>query len=160
VSGTTAPGDPGESVEITQLTAVDRGTLADFSCRGYREPWTDLVEEMVRCHLADALDIDGVSALGLWRDEQLCAVVAWRIDSSSGVCRSILLAVRNGHRRRGYGRRLKAELVDRARRSGAVAVVSEVHWDNDPMIELNAQLGANVEQIEGDTDHCLCVIPL
>jgi hypothetical protein len=50
--------------------------------------------------------------------------------------------------------------VDRARRSGAVAVVSEVHWDNDPMIELNAQLGANVEQIEGDTDHCLCVIPL
>jgi hypothetical protein len=37
---------------------------------------------------------------------------------------------------------LKTDQIARARRSGATAVVPIVHWDNDPMIELNVSLGA------------------
>ena len=75
-------------------------------------------------------------------------------------CRSILLVVRIGRWRRGYGRLLKQAVVDAARRAGARVVVSVVHFDNDPMIELNVAFGANVETIPGDSDHLLCVIPI
>jgi predicted N-acetyltransferase YhbS len=150
----------GAEVEIRALTPADRPTLARFTCRGYGEPWSDVIEEMVHDHLADALDASDLIALGLWDGAQLCAVVAWRLDQPARICRVALLAVQNGQRRKGLGRRLKEEVVERARQSGALAVVSVVHWENDPMIELNAALGANVERIDGDPDHCLCVIAL
>jgi ribosomal protein S18 acetylase RimI-like enzyme len=160
VAAATRRGDAGASRSIRALTPADREALASFSCRGYGEPWAELVEGMVREDLADALAVPGVEALGSWVGPQLCGVVVWRIDGSGPVlCRGILLAVANGHRRRGHGRRLKRELVERARRAGAVAVVSEVHRDNDPMIDLNVSLGAAVDRIDGDPDHLLCVIP-
>lgn len=154
-------GDAGPAPDIRCLTPDDRWSLAEFSCRGYGEPWSDLVEEMVRDDLADAIAVSGVEAAGLWVGPQLCGVVAWRIDPASPtLCRGILLAIQNGHRRRGYGRRLKRELIQRTRHAGAVAIVSEVHRDNDPMIQLNASLGAVVERIDGDPDHLRCVIPV
>jgi GNAT superfamily N-acetyltransferase len=119
---------------------------------------------MVRVHLADALEDGGVDALGLWVDGQLAGLVAWRVEpagpSGTSICRSIVLAVQNGHVRRGYGRRLKEDMIERAREDGAAAVVSIVHWDNNAMISLNVVLGANVERIDGDPDHCNCVIAL
>jgi GNAT superfamily N-acetyltransferase len=149
-----------DEVELRPITSGDRAALVRFNCRGYGEPWTEVIEEMVNHHLADALETNGLTALGLWRDGNLCAVAAWRLDVPSRICRVALLAVQSGNRRKGLGRRLKEEVLGRARQSGAIAVVSVVHWDNDPMIELNVQLGANIEQIDDDTDHCLCVIPL
>jgi GNAT superfamily N-acetyltransferase len=150
------PGD----VDVRPITSEDRPALARFSCRAYGEPWSDVIEEMISEHLAGALGHDGLAALGLWDGAHLCAVIAWRIDEPARVCRVALLAVENGYRRNGFGRRLKEEVLGLARRAGAVAVASIVHWDNDPMIELNAALGANVERIDGDPDHCLCVIPV
>lgn len=149
-----------DGAEIRPVTPGDRPALARFSCRGYGEPWADVIEEMIRSHLADALATDGLAALGLWHDDRLCALVAWRTDDASQLYRVALLAVQNGYRRRGFGRRLKEEVLIAARQAGARAVVSVVHWDNEPMIELNVALGANVERIDGDSDHCLCVIPV
>lgn len=51
-------------------------------------------------------------------------------------------------------------MIEQARESGATAVVSTVDWDNDAMIQLNAELGGSITRIEGDPDHCRCVIPL
>ena len=153
--------NPGEVSTLRPVTESDRLALATFTCRAYREPWTDVIEEMVRDRLADELELGNVDAAGICCDDELCGVVAWRLDDSSPpLCRSILLAVRTGHRRRGIGRRLKDHLLVQARVAGAAAVVSLVHWDNDPMIELNVQLGANVERLPGDNDHCRCVIAL
>jgi hypothetical protein len=53
----------------------------------------------------------------------------------------------------------RCAVVAEARRAGAAAVASVVHWDNDGMIALNASLGANVERIPGELDYCLCVLP-
>lgn len=100
-----------------------------------------------------------VDGLGLWRDDELVGVAAWQPDPDEpDVVVSVLLAVR--YVRRGYGRLLKAALLDRAREIGATAVRSRVHFDNDAMIELNVRLGANVERIDGDDEYLACVIPL
>jgi GNAT superfamily N-acetyltransferase len=151
----------GEQLDLRELTSRDAVALAAFSCHQYRAPWSDEIEAMVRTALAAELEAGGVEALGLWSGAVLVGVVAWRIDSSvPGRCRCLLLAVRRGQLRRGLGRRLKEAVLDRARACGAAVVLSEVHWDNDAMIELNVSLGANVERIAGDPDHVLCVIPL
>jgi GNAT superfamily N-acetyltransferase len=121
-----------------------------------------VVEEMVRDLLLDAVIAGDCQAVGAWDGHELCGVAAWRIETSARLlrCRSILLAVRTGRRRMGYGRALKKAVVADARRAGASAVISLVHFDNDPMIELNVALGANVERIPGDPDHLLCVLPV
>jgi len=148
-------------VTIEPLTGNDAAALSTFPCRQFREPWTDLVEEMVQSHLAEALRRGDVEGAGLWVQGILCGVAAWTIEGDDPrLCHSHLLAVRTGHVRRGYGRLLKLTLIERARYAGAVAVVSTVAWDNRAMIELNASLGGSVERIAGDRTFCRCVIPL
>ena len=111
--------------------------------------------------MADALCSDEVEALGLWLGDELVGVIAWRrARERPEVVRCSLLAVRTGFVRRGYGRRLKQALLERARQEGARAVESIVHYDNDAMIGLNVGLGANVERIPGDPDYVVCVIAL
>lgn len=142
-------------IAVRPLTADHREELAEFRCRGFREPWSELIEEMVH-HLAGALvSSAGVRAAGVWSGDVLAGVAAWRVQPD-GVCRSILVAA--GSRRLGYGRRLKQEVLAAARRAGAVRVDSQVHVDNDAMIDLNVGLGATVHRIRGDQDHLLCRI--
>ena len=140
------------------LDETVRPALRAFTCRNYDEPWSDVVQAMIRDDLADALGVGVVHGVGLWRDGRLVALAAWRLRDA--VCHCSLVAVANGHRRRGHGRRVKAAVIAAARRAGAVAVVSMVDWGNDPMIELNVALGANVEAVPGDRDYCRCTIPL
>lgn len=146
--------------ELRRLTPDDRRALSRFTCRDFREPWSDLVEELISTRLADALDGGDIEGIGLWVGGTLCGVTAWAIDGSTAICDNIVLAVRTGYQRRGHGRTLKQAVIDRAREAGAEAVVSYVHFDNDPMIHINAELGANVEAIAGDPDHRYCVIPV
>lgn len=150
-----------EDPVLRELSADDEPALTTFSCRHFRQPWTEVVEEMIRERLAHALRVGDAQAVGLWRDDELLGIAAWRIDPDDpSLCRSILVAVAHGNARRGYGRILKEAVLERARLAGAVVVVSIVHWDNDAMIRLNESLGANVERIPGDQDHCRCIIPL
>lgn len=151
---------PGE-LDVRPLTADDNKALAQFSCRSFAEPWTDLVQEMIREQLAAELRLaDDIEARGLWMDDRLVGVVAWRLDPASMLCQSIVLAVEIGHRRRGYARRLKQVEIDWARRAGARAIASTVHWDNDPMIELNGSLGGSFTPLPDDPMHLRCIIPL
>jgi ribosomal protein S18 acetylase RimI-like enzyme len=140
--------------------ARDRQQLATFSCRDFRSPWTDVVEEMVREHLADSLACGAVGGLGAWDGQRLCGVAAFVIDDGTRVCHSQLLAVQMGYARRGYGQLLKRAIIDIARRAGAEAVLSTVHFDNDPIIELNRKLGASIERVPGDPEYLYCTIPL
>jgi GNAT superfamily N-acetyltransferase len=143
---------------LRPLTVDDGPALHTFSCRGWREPWADLVEEMVRDRLVGELVHGDVDAVGAWRGDDLAGVAVWRINEDR--CTSIVLAVANGHRRRGLGRTLKLTVIAAARDAGASVVVSHVHWDNEPMLLLNRSMGANLERIPGDLDYCLCVLPV
>lgn len=155
----TAGGPAG--ISIGQVTSGHAAELKTFNCRIFKQPWTNLVEEAVQNFLAPELAAQSASAIGVWDNGTLCAVAAWRVDEGAPpICHSLVVAVRNGYLRRGHGRRVKEALVAEARNAGASAVVSEVHWDNQAMIELNASLGANVERIAGDLEYCRCIIPL
>ena len=155
MSGATSP------IDLQELGGDDAAALQGFSCRTFREPWSDLVEEMIRGPLPDALADGNVEGVGAWVEGRLSGVAAWRFDDGQPrYCHCFIVAVRTGARRRGIGRALKQAVLARATAIGAAAVVSEVHWDNDAMIELNVQLGANVEQIDGDPEYLRCIIAL
>ena len=51
-------------------------------------------------------------------------------------------------------------MIELARAAGAVAIVSDVHWDNDAMLRLNQSFGANLERVAGDDEFARCVISL
>jgi GNAT superfamily N-acetyltransferase len=140
--------------------SLDRAQLVAFSCRDFGEPWTDVVEEMIRYQLADWLTLDVASGLAACRGPAICGVAAYSFDRDAAVCHNHVLAVSGGHRRRGYGRLLKSAVLDAARSAGMAAVYSRVDFDNDPMIGLNLRLGANIVRVPGDPDYVDCVIRL
>jgi ribosomal protein S18 acetylase RimI-like enzyme len=150
--------DPSAQPVIRPLTVADEPALSTFTCLNYKEPWTELVQNMIRDHLAVNLAIGAVSAVGAWVDHDLRGVAAWRYEGD--ICHSVVLGVRVGQRRRGIGSLLKEAVLTEARTAGATALVSQVHWDNEAMIELNASFGANIVRIAGDTEYCRCVISL
>jgi len=143
---------------LRPLTAADEPALSTFTCVTYKEPWTAPVQEMIRDHLAGNLASGAVSAVGAWAGDDLRGVAAWRIEGN--ICHSVLLAVRTGQRRQGIGSMLKTAVLSEATAAGLAVVVSQVHWDNEAMIELNAHFGASIERIPGDAEYCRCVIPL
>jgi GNAT superfamily N-acetyltransferase len=150
----------GGDVDIRPVTQAHRDLLQDFSCRNWAEPWTGDVEVTVHM-LADELGpMTAIQANGVWRRDDLLAVAAWRPVPGHSFCQCLALAVATGHRRRGYGRMLKAKVLDEARQAGCSVVISKVHWGNHAMLELNDALGANIEQIPGDNDYANCIIPL
>ena len=106
---------------------------------------------------AASFTVRRIRSRGLWPDgEALAAVIAWHPMDDAGDIHSIVLAVRNGHRRRGYGRILKAAL---ARATGARSITSEVDYDNTPMIELNAAFNCTIVH-SPDRRTCTCIIPI
>lgn len=115
---------------------------------------------MVRDNLADSVELGQVSGVCIEAGGRICAVAAYTIDAQAKICHSQLLAVQTGSYRRTYGLQLKREIMRLAKEAGARAVVSIVHIDNDPMLELNIKLGASVLRIPGDDDYRQCVIPL
>ena len=147
--------------QIRPIVGADRPELEVFTCRGFREPWTDTIEEMIQDFLPNAIERDVVSTLGIWLDGRLSAVAVWQFGSEAPrLCHVNVVAVRIGVRRRGLALDLKKAVLQIAIEGGAIAAVSTVHWDNGSMINLNKKLGANVEQIDGDDEYCRCVIPL
>lgn len=106
------------------------------------------------------LPVPGVSALGLWLDRRLIGVAAWSSSpDDKRVWRCHVVAVQLGFMRRGYGRYLKGEVVDRARRVGVVAVVSEVHFENVGMERINLEFGATAKRIDRDWVRYIVAIP-
>lgn len=142
------------------LTTADAASLREFRCAGYREPWSALIEEMIQEQLADEIAHGSCRAAGIWLGGQLVGLYAWRLDPTTGVARSILLAVRITGRRQGIGHQLKGHLLAEARAAGARELVSLVDWDNEPMLRLNQRLGASIRRLPGDDQYALCVLPL
>lgn len=85
---------------IRDLTLDDRAALARFTCARIGQPWTELVQSVVRNELANQLEKGHVSAVGLFDDAGgLLGVAAWRVhDTMSPVlCRGDIVAVAVGH---------------------------------------------------------------
>jgi GNAT superfamily N-acetyltransferase len=140
------------------VIADDVDALASFSCDLYPTSFTRPVQEMVQERLMDALAGGHAEAVGLWADDVLVGVAAWTVESAS-TWRSAVVATRVGWHRRGIARRLKVAMLERAAEAGVVAVVSIVHWDNDPMLALNRSLGGTMRAMPDDPDYGLCVVP-
>ncbi len=147
------------TVEIRRVTADDELSLRQFTCRVIGEPWTQLVEELIQQNLAFSLGVGEVDAVGAWDDESLVGVAAWRSEGPSRR-RVAVLAVATGAKRRGIGRELKLEVLDRARRDGIESVVSIVDWNNDAMLGLNYEIGARIVHVPNDPGYMLCVFDL
>ncbi len=117
------------------------------------------MQEQVRGLPAVLARDSGTRALGLWDEDELVAVAAFRHVAVLRLCRNDLLAVSRRRQRQGLGRVLKRAVLAAASDLGARAVDSLVARDNRAMLALNRGLGAVVEEV-GDPDHVLCVIPL
>ncbi|MBK5224760.1 MAG: hypothetical protein JJE52_18180 [Acidimicrobiia bacterium] len=64
---------------VRPLDDRDHAALATFRCRGFRQPWTDVVESMVQNDLAEAVGRGVVQADVLWVGAELCGVAAWTL---------------------------------------------------------------------------------
>lgn len=101
--------------------------------------------------------------LGLFVDGDLRAVAVWRVPSLYGhppppsTWELCYLASHSSYPRRGYARRLKIEVLRRARTEGIEQVISYVDWDNVAMLTLNDRLHARRTAIPGDETYALCV---
>lgn len=149
------------STTIRELDGADRDALAVFTCALLGKPWAQAVQDAIRHDLADQIASGDIAAVGLFgHDGALSGIAAWRVPGGVApvLCRGDIVAVAVHERRKGYGRALKAAQIARARASGAIAVASIVHRRNAAMINLNRKLGAVVEEIPDDPDHCRCII--
>jgi ribosomal protein S18 acetylase RimI-like enzyme len=133
---------PGASWVLRPIQVEDASACARFSCRGYREPWSVAVEEVIREHLVDLVLANYNEALGLWSGSRLAGVVSWTVHHGDPIVFEIgVLATNDGFRRRGVATTLKRAVLDRARQAGAALVLSEVHIDNEGMQVVNEKLG-------------------
>jgi len=151
------------ALRLAEVTDAARAELAAFACARYREPWSEVVEQAIRRELAGELEAGTSRAIGLWAEDDLVAVAAFRIVDSPmfpKACRVNLLAVRTDHQGRGRGRVLKEAVIDVARTEEAMAVASRVDRRNTRMLQLNLALGARVDPIEGAEDEVICTIPI
>src|SRR3954452_1517781 len=82
--------------EIRPLTGDDATDLVGFSCAGFREPASQVVQDMIRYDLVEAIEMRVACAVGLWQGDDLCGVAAWTVDIEHNVYRSCVLAVRVG----------------------------------------------------------------
>lgn len=150
-------------MEIRALTDADRPALAAFSCERIGEPWSGAIQETVREDLPGQIAAGVVEAVGLFDDVGvLCGVAAWRIyDLASPVlCRGDIVAVAIGNQGRGYGRRLKAAMLEAETAAGAAAVASIVDRRNLAMLRLNETFGAHSDDIDDDPNNIRCIIGL
>lgn len=150
---------------IRRLTGADRDLIRGFNCVWFPRRWEELLPELVEM-VADGLaEGDGISALGAFVGEELVGVAGWRADPDEASTWTVpLVAVRLGHQRKGLGKVLKLAVLDEARSAGIEYVVSRVHSENEPMLNINSALGAELIR-EPATDwygfyySCLIAIP-
>ena len=150
--------DPG----IRALVAADGAALRDFRCAGFREPWADDVETVIREFLPYALEIGEAEGLGAWVDGQLVCLCAWsRVTGLPGAARIAVLATSvDGCRRQGWARRLKVAAIEALRQRGFVALLSSAHRDNEGIYRLNLSLGARVATDQANSDYLNFIIDL
>ncbi len=129
-------------MEIRELTPDHGALLAAFRCASTDEHYAQTAELMVTENLEPCLRLDpNLSAIGGWVDDELVAVAAWVTDGQAPPTWTLaVLAVALGHKKRGYGREMKLEVLGRALGAGVRTVVSVVHEDNSPMHWLNRNL--------------------
>lgn len=144
---------------IVTLGIEHANQFAEFSCAGATP------QQMVREHLAAALVYSPrpTSGLGIFDGGDLCSLIAWRPSPNDPETWQIpVLATAIGHTRRGYGERLKREVLALARAADppVFAVTSDVQLANTAMLTLNAKLGAVIAIDPSDPDWRVCTIPI
>lgn len=143
-----------------RLNASDRTLLETFTCRDFREPWTDIVQEVIRTNLPDELERDTIAALGAFEGSALAGVIVWKQADENRIIRSAICAVAHGHQRHGIGLALKQALLVIARDEGAIAVASQVHTENDAMLAINMKLSARLVRDPADPDYWNCILDI
>lgn len=156
------PPQPEPAASIVDLEPSDAEAIAAMPVRRFGQPWSVVVAEALAGGVARFLggDFDGI---GLEVDGELRAVAVWRVPNRYGnppprpAWELAYLATHVGHPRRGYARRLKIEVLRRARAAGKAEVISYVDWGNTAMLDLNDALQAPPRRIPGDDGFALCV---
>lgn len=156
---------------IRPLAPQDRPSLEAFACAVFDQPWTMQAEDMVHL-LPDWLESGRGQVIGVFEEERLVAVGAWRIENDpewnridGAIWRSEVIAVQNGFKKRGYARLVKQQMLVEARRGGVVAITSVVHYKNAAMRGLNEKLGGTTRPamrsaFRRDEEFGWCIIPV
>jgi hypothetical protein len=139
------------------VEAGEHRHLAVFPCAQRAVPSSTVIEELVQVHLIEALRHGDTTAAGGWVDDTLIALAVWVPGANSKEWRCPIIAVREGHLRRGYGRAMKLDMMRRATTCGIRFITSTIHRDNDAMIELNRSLDAKFVP-DRHRDYLACVV--
>lgn len=118
------------------------------------------VDGAIREQVADLLADGRCRCVGRWEGDDLVAFAAWTSDRRRPeVWVALMVGVRVGFHRKGYGRSVKEELLRFAARADGVEFVrSTVHRDNRAMLRINEALGAELI-VEGRRDEYVeCLI--
>jgi hypothetical protein len=144
-------------LEAVSLGPEHRALFDRFRCTVFRRRWTRDIEDTIR-DLADSLEADPkLKALGYIQDGKLLSLIVWN-EVARERWRIAILATATaiGARRRGYAEQLKRTLLSRALAEGVLIVESDVHVENDWMLDLNTKLGADMTRT--GRDYMLCTI--
>jgi GNAT superfamily N-acetyltransferase len=149
-------------MEFVELGPQHEEHFRTFSCARSNQVWTESFDYLIQQNLAPSLESGDVNAFGVFADETLLGLLIWTPESNPANWQCVILAVRRGHFGNGIGRKLKEELLRRARAAGIRLVSSLVHCDNHNMIGLNRKLGAVVipDPDPANLDHCICTIEI
>lgn len=142
--------------ELRELDGTEPA-LHHFACRDYRQPWTEYIEEAIRSNVA-YLVRSGYVAIGAWIESRLVGVAIYK--PAPQTWRIALMATADGFNRQGIALALKTSVLARAQTAGAFEVVSYVAFANDPMINLNTKLGAEIRQDPEEFNQLICLIRL
>jgi GNAT superfamily N-acetyltransferase len=145
-------------IQIRPLTAADRGRLAEefshLSEQTRRRRFGGLATRLSERDLDRLMDVDhhkheALAAIepGTDRIIGVARYIALRDDPAAA---EVALEVTDAWQRHGIGRRLLAELADRARAEGIPRVVAYVSRDNLPVLRWIKRAGGIIESYEGD----------
>ena len=104
--------------------------------------------------MARSLEAGWIWGVGDFQGQELRGLITWTdYAEDSRLWEIVILATDLQWTGRGVARGLKEHLLDKARDREILSVVSYVHRDNEPMLDLNRSLGAFIKLDPNDVEH-------